>query len=63
MGEAIKAFFHDWLGLGSGPAPVQNHPPADISYDEVAPEQIRRMNDHAQSAFAKGTWVTESIDP
>lgn len=62
MGEAFRAFFHDWLGLGSGPQPLQKLP-VDISYDEVPPEQIRRMNEHAKSAFAQGTWVTESIEP
>jgi len=32
-------------------------------HDEVPHEQIRRMNEHAKSAFAKGNWVTETLDP
>ena len=38
-------------------------PAPDTSYDEVPQEQIRRMNEHAKSAFAKGNWVTETSGP
>lgn len=37
-------------------------PPADTSYDEVSPEIIRRMNEHAKPDYSKGNWSTETLE-
>jgi hypothetical protein len=52
-----------WAGLWVARSEVSERPLADTSYDEVPPEQIRRMNEHARSAFASGNWVTERREP
>lgn len=57
MGKVI-AFFHDLFT--PVPQPV-TPPPADTSYDEVSPEMIRRMNEHAKEDYSKGKWVTETL--
>ena len=57
MGKVI-AFFQDLFA--GAPTPVVR-PPADTSYDEVSPEMIRRMNEHAKEDYSKGKWVTETL--
>ena len=59
LGTIIQYCAEQWVGFWSPAA----RPAPDTSYDEVPQEQIRRMNEHAKSAFAKGNWVTETLDP
>ncbi len=59
MTKLIQYCAEQWVGFWSPAA----RPAPDTSYDEVPQEQIRRMNEHAKSAFAKGNWVTETLDP
>ncbi|HEX4053021.1 MAG TPA: hypothetical protein VHX86_02025 [Tepidisphaeraceae bacterium] len=62
MTRLLQYCADQWVGFWSPQAVPSNQPPADISYDEVSPQQISRMNEHARDKFAKGNWVTETLE-
>jgi len=58
MGKVIT-FLQDLFAAAPPPTVRQS---ADTSYDEVSPEMIRRMNEHAKEDYSKAKWVTETLE-